>query len=138
MRFFPRKRRVPVVNIVSLIDILVIVLIFFVVTTTFRKEEPVVQIELPRSGQAKFSPMDAPVVIYVTADERIFLNDTPIEPDRLGPELKERRARDPTCQFVLKASKRAPFQTIVHVMDAAKFAGIAALPTITQEEPQRP
>jgi biopolymer transport protein ExbD len=138
MRFFPRKRRTPVINIISLIDILVIVLIFFVVTTTFRREEPIVQIELPRSSQAKAAQFLAPSVIYVTADERFFLDQTPLPPEWLGRELKERKARNPACQFVLKASKRASFQSIMRVLDAAKFAGIANLPTFTEEETQKP
>ncbi len=49
VRFYSRKRRLPTVIIVSLIDILAILLIFVIVTTTFRREQPQVVIKLPES-----------------------------------------------------------------------------------------
>ena len=46
MKFAVRKRRAPSIIIVSLVDILTILLIFFVVSTTFKKDQPEVQINL--------------------------------------------------------------------------------------------
>ena len=45
MKFAVRKRRAPSIIIVSLVDILTILLIFFVVSTTFKKDQPEVQIK---------------------------------------------------------------------------------------------
>ncbi len=56
MRFYTRKRRAPSIIIVSLIDILAILLIFFIVTTTFRKNQPQLQINLPESKTAEQAP----------------------------------------------------------------------------------
>ena len=53
MRFYTRKKRSPQLIIVSLIDILAILLIFFIVSTTFRKEQPRLQINLPESQSAE-------------------------------------------------------------------------------------
>ena len=52
MKFAVRKRRAPSIIIVSLVDILTILLIFFVVSTTFKKDQPEVQINLPESKTA--------------------------------------------------------------------------------------
>jgi Biopolymer transport protein len=54
--FFSTKRRAPVIIIVSLVDILIILLIFFVVSTTFKKDQPEVQINLPESKTAQKRP----------------------------------------------------------------------------------
>jgi biopolymer transport protein ExbD len=51
MAFYTKVKRPPVINIISLIDILCILLIFFVVTTEFKKNEAQVQIQLPESTQ---------------------------------------------------------------------------------------
>src|SRR5438874_13782773 len=59
MKFSVRKRRAPVIIIVSLVDILIILLIFFVVSTTFNKDQPEVQINLPESKTAKKQPAEA-------------------------------------------------------------------------------
>ena len=52
MTFYRRKRRMPQVIIVSLIDIFAILLIFVIVTTTFKKAQPQVTIKLPESKSA--------------------------------------------------------------------------------------
>src|SRR5204863_136611 len=58
MNFVVRKRRAPTIIIVSLVDILIILLIFFVVSTTFKKDQPEVQINLPESTTAKKVPAE--------------------------------------------------------------------------------
>ena len=54
MNFVKNKRRkVPSVIIVSLIDVLLVVLIFLMVSTTFKKEQPALKLALPESKVAK-------------------------------------------------------------------------------------
>src|SRR6476661_2193967 len=64
MNFAVRKRRAPSIIIVSLVDILIILLIFFVVSTTFKKDQPEVQINLPESK----TPTKAPARLDHTVD----------------------------------------------------------------------
>ncbi len=58
MKIAVRKRRAPSIIIVSLVDILTILLIFFVVSTTFKKDQPEVQINLPESQTATKAPAE--------------------------------------------------------------------------------
>ena len=50
MSLRPRRRPVPTIPIVSLIDILVILLIFFIVTSTFKERRDILNISLPNAG----------------------------------------------------------------------------------------
>src|SRR5213075_1422550 len=68
MNFAVRKRLAPSIIIVSLVDILTILLIFFVVSTTFKKDQPEVQINLPESKTATKAPAELEHAI-VTVDE---------------------------------------------------------------------
>ncbi len=134
MKFYTKQRRTPTINIVSLVDILCILLIFFVVTTVFKKEEPVIRLDLPKSSQGKLVDPNAPIVIFVTEEEKVFLGDNPIVPaSNLSEALQKLRKELPNSKFALKSSKKAPFGIIVQVMDAAKEAGIDQLPAFTQE-----
>jgi len=133
MRFHTRLRRSPLINIVSLVDILCIVLIFFVVTTTFRREQPQIKLDLPASTQAKPAQQSTPEIITVAQDEKIYIGEKPISGPDLAAYLKKKMAADPSAKFALKASKKAPFQAIVQVMDATTAAGITELPTWTEE-----
>ncbi len=138
MKFYTKQRRTPTINIVSLVDILCILLIFFVVTTVFKKEEPVIRLDLPKSSQGKPVDPNAPIIIFVTEDEKIFLGDIPIVPANLSSSIQKIHKELPNSKFALKSSKKAPFGIIVQVMDAAKEAGIDQLPAFTQEANEAP
>ena len=86
MNFAVRKRRAPSIIIVSLVDILTILLIFFVVSTTFKKDQPEVQINLPESKTATKAPAELEHAI-VTVDEadNIKLDGAAIDADDLDP-----------------------------------------------------
>ena len=68
MNFSVRKRRAPNIIIVSLVDILIILLIFFVVSTTFKKDQPEVQINLPESKTAANAPSELEHAIVKVMD----------------------------------------------------------------------
>ena len=81
MNLRPRKRHVPVIPIVSLIDIMVILLIFFVATTTFRRQKAHLKIALPESKGVGGVSADAGnrLAITVTKDQKIQLDGQPVE-----------------------------------------------------------
>ena len=75
MKFAVRKRRAPSIIIVSLVDILTILLIFFVVSTTFKKDQPEVQINLPESKTATNTPAELEhAIVSVSENDEIKLD----------------------------------------------------------------
>jgi biopolymer transport protein ExbD len=129
MRFARKPRRQPVINIISLIDILVVLLIFYIATTVFKKTEPKITIVVPKSSRAKPTQSNPPSIIYVTADSKIFLDDAPVEPEKLGELLKGKMTANPEFKVAMRADTKTPFGVITQVMDAAHFAGIGDLQT---------
>ena len=136
MRFYTRKRRAPSIIIVSLIDILAILLIFFIVTTTFRKNQPQLQINLPESKTAEQAPAekDEPVVLSVKSADEISLDGKPVTLDLLAEALKTVRAQAPVRPIAMQADREAPFGVVVKVLDALKDAGVKNIPAFTQPE----
>jgi biopolymer transport protein ExbD len=127
---FPRKRRrPPALNIIPLIDILVVLLIFYIATTVFKKPEPKIKIVVPDSTRAKATANTPPTILYVSEDSKLYLGADEVEPDKLGQILKDKLAANPDFKVAMKADKKAPFEIIVKVMDAAHFAGMGDLPT---------
>ena len=139
MRFYSRKRRAPSIIIVSLIDILAILLIFFIVATTFRRNQPQLQINLPESKAAEQAPAekDEPVVLSVKSADQISLDGKPVTLDLLAEALKTVRAQAPARPIAMQADREAPFGVVVKVLDALKDAGVKNIPAFTQpEEPK--
>src|SRR5438552_3649144 len=132
MKFAVRKRRAPSIIIVSLVDILTILLIFFVVSTTFKKDQPEVQINLPESKTSSSRPAELEhVIVSVDANDGVKLDGREIAVEQLQEAITNLPATRKSS-LVLKADEKASFGVIVKVMDALKLAGIKNLPAFTQ------
>ncbi len=134
MKFYTRKKRQPSIVLVSLIDILAILLIFFIVTTTFRKTQPQLQINLPDSKTAELAPAEQtePILLQVKGETEITLDGKPISLDLLSAELTAARTKYPERQIAMQADREAAFGVVVKVLDALKDAGIKNIPAFTQ------
>jgi biopolymer transport protein ExbD len=134
MKIAVRKRRAPSIIIVSLVDILTILLIFFVVSTTFKKDQPEVQINLPESQTATKSPAEMEhAVVSVDENDAITLDGRPLPIEDLEVAVKELVATKKTS-LALNADKKASFGMIIKVMDALKLAGVKNLPAFTHDK----
>jgi biopolymer transport protein ExbD len=134
MKFVVRKRRAPTIIIVSLVDILIILLIFFVVSTTFKKDQPEVQINLPESKTATKTPAELEhALVSVDQNDAIKLDGRDINVEELEAAVRS-LAAERKSTLALQADKKASFGTIIKVMDALKLAGVKNLPAFTNTD----
>lgn len=125
MKFYARPRRTPQVIIVSLIDIFAILLIFVIVTTTFKKMQPLVTIKLPESKSAvSADSSDEPVVLSVSDDEEIFLDEKKVSLEELSAAVQKLIAEKGRPNLAMKADKKVSYGFLIQVLDALKEAGV--------------
>ena len=133
MNFYQRKRRMPAVIIVSLIDIFAILLIFVIVTSTFKKPQSAVTIKLPESSSAALQPQEQQNLLELTVDPEgaVKLDGADVALEELSGKIKlVVAAKRP---LALKADTKAPFGVIVRVLDSLKEAGVSgSLPAFTE------
>jgi biopolymer transport protein ExbD len=133
MKIAVRKRRAPSIIIVSLVDILTILLIFFVVSTTFKRDQPEVQINLPDSKTSTKSSSELEhAVVSVNENDEVRLDGQVIGVDELEAAVRNLPATR-RAALALQADKKSSFGTIIKVMDALKLAGVKNLPAFTRE-----
>ncbi len=137
MRFYTRKRRTPTINIISLIDILVILLIFFIATTAFKKKQPQLEINLPdsKTATATAATKTDPLVLRVKSADQLTLDEKPVKLPDLAAALQAARQQAPDRPIAMQADRQAPFGVVVQVLDALKQAGVKNIPAFTQPEP---
>ena len=134
MKIAVRKRRAPSIIIVSLVDILTILLIFFVVSTTFKKDQPEVQINLPESKTATNASSELEhAIVSVNESDEVRLDGRVVDLDELETSVRNLPATRRST-LALQADKKASFGTIIKVMDALKLAGVKNLPAFTHGE----
>ena len=127
MNLRPRRHSVPVIPIVSLIDIMVILLIFFVATTTFKKDKTHLKIALPQSkgmgGEA--AAADTRTTISITKEQKLFLAGQPVELDALAAALIKLKQEQPGVKLELEADSDSALGVLVRVWDALREAGFS-------------
>src|SRR5437588_12451483 len=90
MKIAVRKRRAPSIIIVSLVDILTILLIFFVVSTTFKRDQPEVQINLPDSKTATKKPAELEhSIVTVDGSDQVKLDGRAIAVEELQDAVNQ-------------------------------------------------
>lgn len=135
MKFYTKPRRKPSIIIVTMIDVFSVLLIFFIVATTFRKNMlPAVKISLPEAKSGTPTSQTDPIILTVTADEKIFLNSKEISIQSLRDTFQKMGKQNPQPAIAMQADKKASFGVIIKVMDAAKDAGFAQLPAYIDEQ----
>ncbi len=134
MRFYTKRRKMPSITVVSLIDILAILLIFFIVTTTFKEKLPQLQINLPESKSAATTASEPKkaILLQIKGADQITLNNKAVTAAGLPAAIRAVQRTNPGCSITMQADKEAPFGTVVSVLDALQEAGIKNVPAVAK------
>lgn len=116
-----KKSRGLIINVTSLIDVMFLLLIFFMVTSTF-KNQPAINLVLPRSSTA-VETADKPTVLYLSANGDVYLNDTLMEPEKLQEELERLQVTTGDDRMVMSADQEAEHGDVVELIDTIKQSG---------------
>lgn len=120
----------------SMMDCIFILLIFFVVTTTMKKVQKVLPIELPESAAALSKPEPAKeTVLSVDAAGQKYFNGEPVTTTALLDRLKEVALADPQQALRLDADREARYSDIVELVEAAQFQGLRNIELKTRNSP---
>jgi len=136
----PRRREDPEINLISLIDVLLVLLIFFMVSTTFNQEGRI-KVQLPQASDSAIpNPLHEPLVVTVTAEgayrvnERTLINSSP---DTLRAALLKEAGGD-RGPITIRADGRATHQAVITAMDVAGKLGFSQLNIATVQEEKAP
>lgn len=129
-----RPRDDPEINFIPLIDVLLVILIFLMVTTTYQRVAEL-QITLPEAeaDTAKQRPKEINVGVdaqgrYVIDRNVVAFTSVTALADALRQVAGD--AKDPVV--VINADASATHQSVIHVMEAARAAGLVHITFATQ------
>lgn len=122
------------INLIPLIDVLLVILIFLMITTTYSKFAEL-QINLPTADVEKQLERPNEVSVVVSADGRYVINHVPYAfkgVDDLALAMKAAAGDKKDPVVVINADAKATHQSVIHVMEAARLAGLAHISFATQ------
>ena len=119
-RYFDAQR--PRVEVIPMIDIMMFLLVFFVVISLNMIAGTGVEMVLPGSKTTK-EIKSATVTVGVTKDGKFVVNGETVTQDALTKKLVELK-KDQKISVIIAGDKDVALQTLIHVMDSVRGAGI--------------
>ncbi len=130
-----RRTRNLWVDMTPLIDVVFLLLIFFMVSTTFDKQQQL-KVDLPEaSAKAEEQHQQKTIEVVVDGKGRFYVGGRELvthDVETLKRAFKKISEGKPETPIRVTADRRAPFQSVVEVMDAAAQLGMQRLSFLTQ------
>ena len=117
-----RRGMITEINVTPLVDIMLVLLIVFMLTAHVMARRAI-EVELPRAASSTALPPTT-LVITLTAEGALHLDDKPVTPDALRAAITAAVAADPRAQAVVVGDKRVAHGRVVWVLDTVKSLGI--------------
>jgi biopolymer transport protein ExbD len=136
-----REREDPEINFIPLIDVLLVILIFLMVTTTYQRIAEL-SITLPEANADPAKDRPREINVGLDAQGRYKIGREPTftftTVDALAGMLKRAAGDAKEPIVVINADAQATHQSVIHVMEAARSAGLTHITFATQASPAAP
>jgi biopolymer transport protein TolR len=122
------------INIIPLVDVVLVLLLIFMLTAPMMYRG--IDVNLPKAS-AKPTAVEERMVLTVTKDRTLYLNEKPVPAASLATQLATafRDRKDKT--LYLKADSGLSYGTVVETMDRVRRAGIERLGMVTEPARQQ-
>jgi biopolymer transport protein ExbD len=137
MNLKPRRHEDPEINMVSLIDVVLMIIVFFMLSSTFI-EEGRVRIHLPTAVGAPPAKAQAePIVVSVTQQGSYRVNERELinaSPETLRAALLKAAGKDRTGRVTIRADAKATHQAVITAMDVLGRLGFVEINIATVKD----
>jgi len=119
------------INVTPLVDVMLVLLIIFMVTAPMMTQG--IDVKLPESSAPAIPTDDERLVVTVTQDRKLYINDNVVEPAELGSKLAAiTQNRADRKGVFLRADEKIPYGYVMEVMGMIKQAGIDQIGMVTE------
>ena len=114
------------IDLTPMLDVVFIMLIFFIVTATFVKEIGI-DVNSPDKNQNVKDADKQSIVVQITNRDRIRIRGRDIDFRAVRANIERLHAENPDAPVVVQPHPDSTTETLVHVMDSARQAGVYAV-----------
>ncbi len=132
-----RGERTPMyaeVNVVSLIDLMMLLMVIFMITAPIMQGG--VDLNLPRTDSRAVDSKGG-MTISVTSGGLIFVDDTRLTMSEFRASFRALVSRRSDQGVYIRGDRSAPYGVVAQVLDIVKNAGVANVALVTEPEDVR-
>ena len=118
------------INVTPLVDVMLVLLVIFMVTAPILQQG--VQVNLPQARAGAVPGQEEQLVVALTRNGRIYLNDNSMTLAELGKKLRAIRGLRPDRQVYLRADQDVRYGVVMKVIAEIKQAGIERVGMVTR------
>jgi len=122
------------INVTPMVDVMLVLLIIFMVITPMLQHGH--NVELAKTTNPEQMPdadKEDAILIAITRDNKVFLNNDLIAPDQLSDKVRDRLSNKTDKRVYVKADARAKYGSVVAVVDNVRSAGVDQLGLLTEQ-----
>ncbi len=137
MRLRVKRQDELELNLISLVDVVLLLVIFFMLSTTFVQDSRL-RVELPEAGSSTVERSINPIIITISAQGSYRVNDRALvnnERATLSAALRQVGADSRSGPVTIRADARATHQSVVTAMDVAAKQGFTQVNIATVSQP---
>jgi biopolymer transport protein TolR len=128
----PSSRPLSDINVTPLVDVMLVLLVIFMVTAPMLTQG--MPVDLPQAPSRALESVQ-PLVVSITRDQAVYLNETRLDLPGLSRELVGRVGAQKGLEVLLKSDREVPYGLVVQVMGLIKEAGVEKLGIVTSPAP---
>lgn len=135
MKLRSRQGEDPELNLISLVDVVLMLLVFFMMSTHFIQNTSL-HVQLPTASVGPSSQRITGIDVTVDEAGHYYVNQKPVpgtSPDAVRDALLAAAGERRDIPIVLRADARSTHQSVVTVMDVAGALGFTQLQILTSE-----
>lgn len=127
-----RRRAKPMseINVTPFVDVMLVLLIVFMVTAPLLTAG--VNVDLPKATSSPLQGQDEPLSVSVDREGRVYLQDTEITLDDLGPRLLAILETKPETRIFVRGDQVIDYGRVMEVVGSIHDAGIAKVALVTR------
>ncbi len=126
-----RRERTTMVaiNMTPLVDVMLVLLIVFMIAAPLLTAG--VTVDLPEADSAPLPGQDEPLNVSIDAAGGVFIQDTPVTVEQLGPRLQAITGRNPQARIFVRGDRAIDYGTVMSVVSAINEAGFGKVALLT-------
>jgi len=118
------------INVTPLVDVMLVLLVIFMVTAPIIQQG--VQVNLPQAKTSAIPGTEEFLVVTVTKNGSVYLNDNAMSLGELGSKLRAIKKLQADKQVYLRADQDVRYGTVMKAIAEIKQAGIERLGMVTR------